>query len=97
MIGLMPMTMLMTSMSLSHGPQALHFHLEEHTVVSTETAGLNSVSEFSVAATSMAVTVPHTVWPEMTVEAITLVEQMERGCVGVAGVSLQENAQLVRN
>ena len=81
MIGLMLMTMLMTSTSLSHGPQALPFHLEQHIPVSMETAGLSSVSEFGVAITSMAVTVLHTVWPEMTVQVTTLVEEMERGCV----------------
>ena len=51
----------MTSMLRSQGAQALHIHQEDPTPVSMETAGLSSVLEFSVALTTMVVTVPRTV------------------------------------
>ena len=60
-----------------------------------ETVGLSSVSEFSVTVTSMAVTVPHSVWPGMIVEVTTLVDQMGRGYAWLAGVSLLVIAQHV--
>ena len=75
-------------MLLYHGHLLLHSHQEQHTQGSMEIAGLSSVSEFSVTGTSMAVTVPHSVWPGMIVEVTMLVDQMGRRYAWPAGVSL---------
>ena len=61
MIHLILMTTSMTSTLRSQGAQALLFHQEYPTPVSIETAGLSSVLEFSVALSTMEVTVPRTV------------------------------------
>ena len=85
----------MTSMSSSQETQVLLFHQEDPTLVSMETAGLSSVLEFSVALTTMVVTVPRTAWLGMTVEVTTLVELTDRRYVEAAGVSLQVTVQQV--
>ena len=95
MIHLILTTTSMTSTLQSQGAQALLFHQEDPTPVSMETAGLSSVLEFSVALTTMEVTVPRTAWLGMTVEVTTLVELTDRRYVEAAGVSLQVTVQQV--
>ena len=73
------MITLMTCMSPFPLIQAPHLVQEERTTVSTEIAELSSTSEFDALATTMAVTVPHTVFAETTVEGTMPVEAMERG------------------